>query len=103
MRGGVKKRQFDASDCGVASLASVAAYYGIQIPLSVIRVNSGTDSGGTTIKGMVEAAREIGFEAEGYKGTCDSLSKIPLPAILHIAKEGGMLHYQVLYSVNDSK
>ncbi|UGY11908.1 cysteine peptidase family C39 domain-containing protein (plasmid) [Bradyrhizobium septentrionale] len=33
----IKYKQRDATDCGAASLASVAAFYGYKLPLSRIR------------------------------------------------------------------
>lgn len=43
---------------------------------------------GTTAFGLVQAAREIGFDAKGVKGTIDQLmvEKIPFPAITHVKK-----------------
>ena len=99
MRRSRKIRQYDRSDCGAASLASVVAHYGAEIPLSEIRVKSGTDSSGCTVRGIIEAAQHFGFNAEGYRGDVVSLSKIPLPAILHLRKPDGWLHFVVLYGV----
>lgn len=99
----VKVRQKDRSDCGAAALASVAAHKGLKISVSLIRYLSGTDSSGTTIKGLKEAALKIGLQAEAYKGTAQSLEKIPKPAILHLKKEDGYLHYVVLSSYNRGK
>ncbi len=92
----VKIKQQSKSDCGAASLASVAAHYGMRIPLAKIRLYSGTDSTGATLKGLVEAARRFGFLADGYKGEPESLDKIPKPAIIHLKKDDGYLHYVVI-------
>jgi ATP-binding cassette subfamily B protein len=99
MRRSKKIRQYDRSDCGAASLASVAAHYGADIPLAELRVKSGTDSSGCTVRGLIEAAQYFGFNAEGFRGDVASLSKIPLPAILHLRKPDGWLHFIVLYGV----
>ncbi|HCT94627.1 MAG: hypothetical protein A2X19_07510 [Bacteroidetes bacterium GWE2_39_28] len=99
MRRSKKIRQYDRSDCGAASLASVAAHYGADIPLAEIRVKSGTDSSGCTVCGIIEAAQYFGFNAGGFKGDVASLSKIPLPAILHLRKPDGWLHFIVLSEV----
>jgi len=92
----VKVRQNDISDCGAAALASVAAHGGIRCSVSVLRHMSGTDQSGTSVKGLVEASKSIGIGAEAFKGTKDSLSLIPKPAILHMKKKEGRLHYVVL-------
>lgn len=99
----VKVKQKDRSDCGAAALASVAAHKGLKISVSLIRYLSGTDSSGTTIKGLKEAAQKLGLQAEAYRGTMDSLEKIPKPAILHLKKEDGYLHYVVLSKYKKGK
>ena len=98
MRTAVK--QHDLSDCGPAALCSVARYFGREIPLTVIREASGTDGTGTSVKGMLDACRKLGFEAEAYKSPdreTEPLRKLTTPAILHIVKENGDLHFVVLY------
>ena len=93
-------RQHDLSDCGAAALCSVARYFGRDIPLTVIREASGTDRTGTTVKGLIDACRALGFTAQGYKSPdrdVAPLRKLHTPAILHLVRENGDLHYVVLY------
>lgn len=97
----VKIRQHDISDCGAACLASVSAYWGLRLPIARIRLFSNTDSRGTTFKGLIDAARAFGFNAEGYKAQERSLYKIPKPAILHLEKSSGLLHFVVLYGIKN--
>ncbi len=92
-------RQKDFTDCGAACLASVAAYYRLQLPISRIRQYAGTDKLGTNISGMIAAAGRLHFQAKGVRGAADSLSKIPLPAIAHIILANGLNHYVVIYRV----
>ncbi|MDD2490866.1 MAG: peptidase domain-containing ABC transporter [Bacteroidales bacterium] len=99
----IKIRQHDISDCGAACLASVSAYWGLKLPIARIRLFSNTDSRGTTIKGLIDAARTFGFNAEGYKGQKNSLYKIQKPVILHLQKRGGLLHFVVLYGIRNQK
>lgn len=49
-------RQLDESDCGAACVAIVAKYYGKSISISKIRNLAGTDSQGTSAKGIRKAA-----------------------------------------------
>lgn len=99
----MRVKQRDITDCGAASLASIAAYYKLKIPVARIRQFAGTDKKGTNVTGMVEAAQRLGFDAKGLKGPFESLSKIPLPAVAHITvKDGALQHYVVIYKV-DSK
>lgn len=97
LRERIKIKQQGKYDCGAACLASVAANYGVFIPVSKIRILSGTDINGSTIRGLTEAAVKLGFEAEGFKGKPESLERIPKPAIMHLRKEDGYLHFVVLY------
>ena len=52
----IKIKQHDITDCGAACLASVAAHYQLQLPLSRIRQYAGTDKKGTNMLGLLEAA-----------------------------------------------
>ncbi len=108
MRRNIRIRQHDITDCGAACLASVAAYYRYHLPLARIRQYASTDQKGTNVLGMVEAAHKLGFQAKGVKGTAESLSQIPKPAIAHVvvprsdlpAGAGATLHhFVVIYEV----
>lgn len=100
MKRGVKIGQYDGSDCGAACLASVAAYYGSKLSIAEIRINSNTDTHGTTIKGLIDAATKYGFKAAGMRGEKENLFYLPTPSILHLEFEDGRLHYVVLYGLN---
>ena len=95
----VKIKQRDITDCGAACLASVAAHYRLRLPVSRIRQYAGTDKRGTNVLGLIEAAERLGFQAKGAKGPLESLSKIPLPAIVHVIVKNGLHHFVVIYKV----
>lgn len=99
MRRGINIRQNDISDCGVACLASISGYYGRKLPVQSLRMYSGTTSEGTTIRGLGEAAAVYGLSAGGFKGDSSSLERVPAPAILHLRRDGGLLHYVVFYGI----
>ncbi|MBY0482587.1 MAG: peptidase domain-containing ABC transporter [Chitinophagaceae bacterium] len=99
MKKAVKIKQRDITDCGAACLASIAAYYHLRLPVSRIRQYAGTDKRGTNVLGLIEAAERLGFQAKGAKGPIESLAKIPLPAIAHLALKNGLQHFVVLYKV----
>jgi ABC-type bacteriocin/lantibiotic exporter with double-glycine peptidase domain len=50
----IKIKQRDITDCGAACLASVAAHYKLQLPVSRIRQYAGTDKRGTKVLGSVQ-------------------------------------------------
>ncbi len=93
----VSVRQRDISDCGAACLASVAAAYGLSLPVSRIRQLASTDRKGTNIVGMIDAATKLGFDAKGVRGTFESLYKIPIPAIAHVVVDRTLHHFVVIY------
>lgn len=96
-------RQHDPSDCAAACMASIARHYGIDIPLTSIREASGTSLAGTSIKGVLDACRELGFKAGAYKSderSLDSLAGLSDPVMLHVVNHLGDLHFVVLYSLS---
>lgn len=98
----VKIRQHDIMDCGAACLASVAAYYKLDVPIALIRQYASTDTKGTNVLGLLEAADKLGFSAKGVKGDFESLAEIPVPTIAHVIIKGQLQHYVVIYKVTDS-
>ena len=92
--------QYDMTDCGAACLATVCKQYGLSTPITKIREAAGTDTEGTNVAGMLEAAEKLGFSAKGVKGEAEALlSEFPLPAIAHVIKEGGLMHYVVIHKI----
>jgi len=96
-------KQRDLTDCAAACLASVAAHYRLQLPVSRIRQYAGTDKSGTNVLGLLEAAKKLGFEAKGAKGQLDSLYKIPLPAIAHVVVKNQLQHFVVIYEISKKR
>ena len=95
--------QHDITDCGAACLAMVCRQYGYKKSISQIREIAGTDKEGTNALGLVTAAKELGFNAKGVKGSIDDLTgKIPLPAIAHVVKDN-LLHYVVIHRIKKGK
>jgi ATP-binding cassette, subfamily C, bacteriocin exporter len=98
----IKVLQHDVTDCGAACLASIAAYYNLQLPIARIRQYASTDKKGTNVLGMIEAAEKLGFQAKGVRGPFESLFKIPLPAVAHVIIKDVLHHYVVIYQVTNS-
>ncbi|NML20658.1 peptidase domain-containing ABC transporter [Pseudoflavitalea sp. G-6-1-2] len=94
-----KVKQHDITDCGAACLQSIAAHYNLQLPIAQIRQMAGTDTKGTNILGLVEAAQKLGFEAKGVKGTYEAMLNMPVPAIAHVIVQQRIVHYVVIYKV----
>lgn len=99
----VRIKQHDIRDCGAACLASVASYYGSDIPIAKIRQYCHTDTRGTNVLGMIQGLQELGFTAKGVKGAIDAIPQIPLPAIAHVVLNGQLQHYIVIYKVHKNQ
>ncbi|MBK1442584.1 peptidase domain-containing ABC transporter [Parapedobacter sp. ISTM3] len=89
-------RQHDESDCGAACLAAIAAHYGKPLSIAHIRLLAGTDSTGSTLNGLREAALRIGFQAEAVQGDYAGIQKATLPAIVHLSHSDTGDHFVVL-------
>ena len=76
--------QMEALECGAASLAMVMAYYGKWVPLEQVRVDCGVSRDGSNAKNVLLAARNYGFEADGYRYEPENLKKSgQFPCIIH--------------------
>ena len=92
-------RQFDEADCAVAALASVARFHGRSVATTFIRDAAGTDTEGTSLRGICRAAEAIGLAAEGVKVSRDRVEGLALPAIIHWDRQ----HWVVLYRVTATR
>jgi len=75
--------QFEAVECGAASLAMILAHYGAWIPLERLRVACGVSRDGAKASNVLKAAREFKMTAKGFKKEPDRLTDLRWPLILH--------------------
>lgn len=85
--------QQDESDCGAASLAMVARYFGIRIPVAKLRRLADTGYAGASLYALASAASQVGFKPQAIRLTVEQLATTRLPAIVHWENR----HYLVLY------
>ncbi len=85
-------RQLDEMDCGVACLAMIAKWHGIDVSLPWLRDAAAAGPAGTSLKGLGAAATRIGLELTPFKVSRDRLAEFSLPAIIHWNSE----HWVVL-------
>jgi len=97
------RKQHDATDCGAACLASVAAYYKMDVSLARIRQYAHTGRQGTNVHGLLQAARKLGFDAKGVRGDSHSLKGIPTPAIGHLQLGASRHHFVVVYKFSGDR
>jgi ATP-binding cassette subfamily B protein len=89
-------KQRDSSDCGVACLAAVASHYDMRLSVAQIRQLTGTDQGGTTVFGLVQASKNLGFVSKAVKAQVTELSDVACPAIAHVVLRETHFHYVVV-------
>lgn len=88
--------QHDFSDCGPACLLMITRYYKGDTSILHLREISGTSNTGTTLLGLCQAARTIGFDANGVEvDDLNELSQDVTPCILSVIKEKVIAHYVV--------
>lgn len=95
--------QHDQTDCGVACLLSLIRYYGGDCTLEKLRELSGTNTEGTSLLGLYQAAGQTGFTAEGCEADAAALIEHGQPVILHITPEKHLNHYIVCYGYDDNR
>ncbi len=76
--------QMEATECGAASLAMIFAYFGKEIPLEQMRIETGVSRDGSKAKNIVTAAKRLGLEAKGYRFSLRKLiEESSVPCIIH--------------------
>jgi ATP-binding cassette subfamily B protein len=92
-------KQENASDCGVSCLLSIIRMYGGNSSVERLRELTMTNKNGTTAFNLVQALKNLGFDASGYK--CDDIKKIDkLPCIAHVIIDNKYLHYVIIKSID---
>ena len=86
-------------DCGVACLAMVARWHGIDVSVSWLRDVARAGPSGTTLRGLAAAGRRLGLEVTPLKVSRDRVASLALPAIIHFDAR----HWVVLSSVDGER
>ncbi len=91
------KLQLDHTDCGVACIVSLVEFYGGTATFDYVRQLSGTSLNGTSLLGLYEAARELGFDTKGYVADISDIIEYGCPLILHTQNQNGFEHFIIFY------
>lgn len=75
--------QMEATECGAASLSMVFAYFGKNIPLEQMRIETGVSRDGCNAGNIMRCAKKYGLECHGYRKELDGLKNVQTPCIIH--------------------
>lgn len=94
--------QVDESDCGVACLAMILKKYHSRISLAHLRHFAQTNIEGTTALGLVKTGQHFKLKTEAIKADMSlfNIDDIQYPFIVHVLKQGELLHYYVVLKSN---
>lgn len=88
--------QAEAAECGLASVAMVAAWHGHRFEMSDLRRRLPVSSKGTTLEHLIIIAEKLFLEARAIQIDIKALDQLTLPCVLH----WDMDHFVVLKRVN---
>ncbi|GAA4383636.1 peptidase domain-containing ABC transporter [Hymenobacter koreensis] len=92
--------QYDEMDCGPTCLRIISKYYGKLFSLEYFRKLSNTTRAGSSLRGLSEAARQVGFQTQGIKLEFEALAeKAPFPCIAYWRQR----HFVIVYKVKKDK
>jgi len=101
--------QQDEKDCGAACLAMISSFYGHKIGTAKARALIKVDGQGANMYGIIEGAKQLGFECDALEGDLDELldgidkCEISFPFIARILTNDGFEHFIVVYGRKNNK
>lgn len=92
-------------DCGPACLSMIIKHYKGYMELDDLKELCKTNKDGTDAYHLIEAAKEIGFEAYGVRCELKDINKdnMILPCIAHVIINNSYNHYVVIENINYQK
>jgi ATP-binding cassette subfamily B protein RaxB len=88
--------QAEATECGLASIAMVAEYFGHETSLSALRRQYPVSLKGASLEQIMKVAAAFGLRTRALKAELEELSLLSTPAILH----WNLNHFVVLESMS---
>jgi ATP-binding cassette subfamily B protein RaxB len=85
-------RQTEMAECGLACLAMVANFHGLNVDLNALRRRFVPSMRGASFKSLVSIADRLGLTSRPVKLPLEAMRELHLPAVLH----WNMNHYVVL-------
>ncbi len=75
--------QMEATECGAASLSMIFAYFGKNIPLEQMRIETGVSRDGCNAGNIMRCAKKYGLECRGFRKEPAALRELQPPCIIH--------------------
>lgn len=92
-------RQTESAECGLACLAMMACWYGLQTDLPTLRERFSISTQGMTLQRLIECAAVIRLSSRAVRLEPEDLKSLSLPCILH----WNMNHFVVLHKVRGNR
>lgn len=92
-------RQTEVAECGLACLAMVVNYYGLETDIASLRRRFPPSVRGAPLRTVMSIADQLGFSTRPLKLPLEELGNLAMPAILH----WDLNHFVVLESVRGGK
>ena len=90
-------------DCGVSSLLSILKYYKCNVTRSYLEKISYTTKEGSSMYGLMMAARNLGFNSYGVNGTITTINNKNTPFIAHLKLKDSIFHYVIVIKITPKK
>lgn len=87
--------QREEADCGVAALAMIAHFHGLNVPVESLRQRVTLGEHGATLLELQRVARTLGLRSLAIQAEASQFNQLQLPTLAHF-KSG---HYVVLYEL----
>ncbi|WP_158972649.1 peptidase domain-containing ABC transporter [Paraglaciecola sp. L3A3] len=88
--------QAEVAECGLASMAMVASYYGHKLDMSAMRKRFSANLKGMNLQQLIDVGDSLGLVSRAVKCSIDDVDKLNLPCILH----WDMNHFVVLTKIS---
>ena len=92
-------RQTESAECGLACLAMMACWHGLQTDLPTLRERFSISTQGMTLQRLIECAAGIRLSSRAVRLEPEDLKSLSLPCILH----WNMNHFVILHKVRGSR
>ena len=89
-------QQHDISDCGPACLVAILNHWGRLEPIHALRDLSGTTLSGTSLAGLLRAAKKLECDTKALEADLEGLQSLELPVVLHWDHR----HWVVLWKID---